>query len=120
MVASDVMSRGIDYPDLPFVVNFDLPHLPEEFIHRIGRTGRAGRSGVAYTLLGSEAMLIKIGNQVVALNERDFLKKIENLMGKRLSVAPKVPGPWRGDDGDEGVSFNASLLTRGRDLTHLD
>jgi superfamily II DNA/RNA helicase len=106
LVASDVMSRGIDYPDLPFVVNFDLPHLPEEFIHRIGRTGRAGRSGVAYTLLGSEAMLIKIGNQVVALNERDFLKKIENLMGKRLSVAPKVPGPWRGDEGDEGAPLD--------------
>jgi ATP-dependent RNA helicase RhlE len=97
------MSRGIDYPDLPFVVNFDLPHLPEEFIHRIGRTGRAGRSGVAYTLLGSEPMLIKIGNQVVALNELEFLKKIENLMGKPLNVAQKVPGPWRGDGDKDSV-----------------
>jgi len=91
------------------VLNFDLPHLPEEFIHRIGRTGRAGRSGVAYTLLGSEPMLVKIGNQVVALNERDFLKKIENLMGKRLLVAPKVPGPWRGNEDDEGVSKYGGL-----------
>ena len=51
LVATDVVSRGIDINDIKLVVNFDIPHDPEDYVHRIGRTGRAKRHGVAYTLL---------------------------------------------------------------------
>src|SRR5690554_7605026 len=46
LVATDVASRGIDIPQLPFVINYDIPNIPEIYVHRIGRTGRAGSEGV--------------------------------------------------------------------------
>jgi superfamily II DNA/RNA helicase len=52
LVASDVAARGIDIEDLPYVINYDLPNNPEEYVHRVGRTGRAGRSGKAYSFVG--------------------------------------------------------------------
>ncbi|MBD1556756.1 DEAD/DEAH box helicase [Vibrio sp. S9_S30] len=51
LVATDIAARGLDIPQLPQVVNFDLPHVPEDYVHRIGRTGRAGESGKAYSLV---------------------------------------------------------------------
>jgi ATP-dependent RNA helicase RhlE len=54
LVATDVAARGIDINDLPHVVNFDLPHVPEDYVHRIGRTGRAGQAGQAVSLVARE------------------------------------------------------------------
>ena len=54
LVATDVASRGLDIEDLPIVVNFELPHSPEDYVHRIGRTGRAGASGEAISLVEPE------------------------------------------------------------------
>ncbi len=54
LVASDVAARGLDIPDVSHVVNFDVPHHAEDYVHRIGRTGRAGRKGTAFTLVTSE------------------------------------------------------------------
>lgn len=54
LVATDVAARGLDIDDLPHVVNFDLPQVPEDYIHRIGRTGRAGSSGAAISLVCPE------------------------------------------------------------------
>ncbi len=54
LVATDVAARGLDINELPYVVNFDLPHNPEDYIHRIGRTGRAGQSGAAISLVSIE------------------------------------------------------------------
>jgi len=51
LVASDVAARGLDIPDVSHVYNFDVPHHPDDYVHRIGRTGRAGRSGVAITIV---------------------------------------------------------------------
>ena len=51
LVATDIAARGLDIEQLPQVVNFDLPNVPEDYVHRIGRTGRAGSSGVAYSLV---------------------------------------------------------------------
>lgn len=51
LVATDIAARGIDIAQLPFVVNFDLPNVPEDYVHRIGRTGRAGKSGLAISLV---------------------------------------------------------------------
>jgi superfamily II DNA/RNA helicase len=53
LIASDVAARGLDIPDVSHVFNFDVPHHPEDYVHRIGRTGRAGRSGTAITLASS-------------------------------------------------------------------
>ncbi len=54
LVATDIAARGLDIDDLPHVINFDLPQVPEDYIHRIGRTGRAGLSGVALSLVCPE------------------------------------------------------------------
>ena len=51
LVATDIAARGIDIDDLTHVINFDLPNIPETYVHRIGRTGRAGASGIAFFLL---------------------------------------------------------------------
>ncbi|MDA3811663.1 MAG: DEAD/DEAH box helicase [Spirochaetaceae bacterium] len=66
LVATDVACRGIDLHDLSHVVNFELPQIPEDYIHRIGRTGRAGKSGVAISL--------------VSYTEKNQLKKIEKIL----------------------------------------
>ena len=54
LVATDIAARGIDINDLPHVVNFDLPHVPEDYVHRIGRTGRAGAKGEAISLVSAD------------------------------------------------------------------
>jgi ATP-dependent RNA helicase RhlE len=55
LVATDIAARGLDIDQLPHVVNFDIPNVPEDYVHRIGRTGRAGRDGLAVSLVaGSE------------------------------------------------------------------
>ena len=77
LVATDVASRGIDIDALPHVVNYELPHVPEDYVHRIGRTGRAGNEGAAVSLVCAE--------------ERDQLRDIQRLLGKTL-VASEVEG----------------------------
>jgi ATP-dependent RNA helicase RhlE len=72
MVATDIAARGLDIPLLPHVVNFELPNISEDYVHRIGRTGRAGASGVAISLVCGE--------------ERAYLKSIEKLVGLQLPV----------------------------------
>lgn len=68
LVATDIAARGLDIDDLPHVVNFDLPQVPEDYVHRIGRTGRAGASGVAISLVCPE--------EAYALSElENFLKR---------------------------------------------
>ncbi len=73
LVATDVAARGLDIDDLPLVVNYELPHVPEDYIHRIGRTGRAGASGEAISLVAPE--------------EERYLADIERLLKKKIEVA---------------------------------
>ncbi|NOX08466.1 MAG: ATP-dependent RNA helicase RhlE [Gammaproteobacteria bacterium] len=73
LVATDIAARGLDIDQLPHVVNFELPNVPEDYIHRIGRTGRAGREGEAMSL--------------VCVDENKLLRDIERLMNREL---PKV------------------------------
>jgi ATP-dependent RNA helicase RhlE len=70
LVATDIAARGIDIDQLPHVVNYDLPNVPEDYIHRIGRTGRAGATGEAVSL--------------VCVDEHDLLKDIEKLIKREL------------------------------------
>ena len=70
LVATDIAARGIDISDLPLVVNFELPNVPEDYVHRIGRTGRAGMTGEAISL--------------VSADEVKLLQTIENLIGQTL------------------------------------
>lgn len=72
LVATDIAARGLDIPLLPHVVNFELPNIPEDYVHRIGRTGRAGASGEAISLFSPD--------------ETVFLRDIEKLVGMKLPV----------------------------------
>jgi ATP-dependent RNA helicase RhlE len=82
LVATDIAARGIDIDQLPHVVNFELPNVPEDYVHRIGRTGRAGAQGEAISL--------------VCVDEEIFLADIEKLIKQRIAreVVPGFePGP---------------------------
>ena len=73
MVATDIAARGIDINELPIVINYDLPDVPETYVHRIGRTGRAGNTGTAFTFCSQE--------------ERKLVNSIQKLTGKNLCRA---------------------------------
>ncbi len=97
LVATDIASRGIDIKELPAVINFDLPNVPEDYVHRIGRTGRAGATGLAISLVGRE--------------DQNYLRSIERLLQKPLKrellgpyvlperVAPEAPAAPRQSQG---------------------
>ena len=72
LVATDIAARGLDIEELPHVVNFDLPHVAEDYVHRIGRTGRAGATGEAMSLVCAE--------------DRPLLAAIERLINKKIEV----------------------------------
>lgn len=72
LVATDVAARGLDIPLLPHVINFELPNVPEDYVHRIGRTGRAGANGEAVSL--------------VSHDEMDYLRDIEKLLKHKISL----------------------------------
>jgi ATP-dependent RNA helicase RhlE len=77
LVATEVAARGLDIRELPHVVNYELPNVPEDYVHRIGRTGRAGASGQAISL--------------VAPDESGLLRDIERVLGRRIDVEPTPP-----------------------------
>ena len=85
LVATDIAARGLDIPLLPHVVNFELPNISEDYIHRIGRTGRAGASGEAISL--------------VSHDEEEYVRGIEKLLGHQLT-SEVIPG------------FEQSVLTK--------
>lgn len=74
LVATDIAARGLDIAELPCVVNYELPHSPEDYVHRIGRTGRAGASGLAISLVSAE--------------EERLLAAVERFIRRSLPVSP--------------------------------
>jgi ATP-dependent RNA helicase RhlE len=86
LVATDIAARGIDVDGISHVVNFDLPNVPETYVHRIGRTARAGAAGVAISLCGPE--------------ELTFLRDIEKLIGKAIPAIDRRPGSNRNEAPD--------------------
>ncbi len=81
LVATDVAARGIHVPDIAHVINYDLPDVAENFIHRVGRTGRAGERGIASTLFVRE--------------QRTELFQLERALGIRMERASSLNGESR-------------------------
>ena len=77
LVATDIAARGIDVDNLSHVINYELPNIPETYVHRIGRTGRAGASGIAFSFCDEE--------------EVEFLKDIQKLINKQIPVVSDHP-----------------------------
>jgi len=77
LVATEVAARGLDIKELPYVVNYELPNVPEDYVHRIGRTARAGSTGKAISL--------------VSPDESSFLKDIVKLLGRDVPTQPLPP-----------------------------
>ena len=72
LIATDVSARGIDIPNVDFVVNYDLPDYTENYVHRVGRTGRGDQRGIAYTFCSA--------------GEKDLLDEIQSFLGKKINV----------------------------------
>lgn len=79
LIATDVAARGIDIDELDAVVNFDMPNIPETYVHRIGRTGRAGNMGIAYSLCSAD--------------EKDYVKSIQQLINVQIPIQDEHPYP---------------------------
>ena len=82
LVATDIAARGIDIDDLTHVINFELPNVPETYVHRIGRTGRAGASGIALSFCDGE--------------EKEFLRDIQKLIARPIPVVEDHPHVMHG------------------------
>ncbi|PIZ05456.1 MAG: DEAD/DEAH box helicase, partial [Flavobacteriales bacterium CG_4_10_14_0_8_um_filter_32_5] len=77
LVATDIAARGIDISDLALVINYDIPNIPETYVHRIGRTGRASASGISISFCDVE--------------ERPYLRDIEKLIRQKVPVIANHP-----------------------------
>lgn len=88
LIATDVSARGIDIPGVEYVVNYDLPELPENYVHRVGRTGRGGKKGLAVSFCSNE--------------EKPLLKSIEEYIGTEVDVLKIDRGLY-----DETITFTA-------------
>jgi ATP-dependent RNA helicase RhlE len=81
LVATDIAARGIDIESLPYVINFDLPNIPETYVHRIGRTGRAGNGGISISFCGRD--------------EEPYWKDIQKLIKVNVKIIKDHPFPWK-------------------------
>ena len=79
LIATDVASRGIDITNVDAIINFDIPNIPETYVHRIGRTGRAGKSGIAFSFCSPD--------------ENEYIKTIETLIERPIKVIDEHPYP---------------------------
>ncbi|GAB3764052.1 DEAD/DEAH box helicase [Ramlibacter monticola] len=100
LVATDIAARGIDIDDLPHVVNYEIPNVPEDYVHRIGRTGRAGREGQAVSL--------------VCLDEEGFMQEIERFTKQTIPVQDVEGfGPEAGEQA-EPIAMGRQVLWGGK------
>jgi ATP-dependent RNA helicase RhlE len=84
LVATDIAARGIDIESLPYVINFDLPNIPETYVHRIGRTGRAGNGGISISFC--------------AKDEEPYWKDIQKLIKVNVKTINDHPFPWKDEE----------------------
>ncbi|SEG44056.1 DEAD/DEAH box helicase [Vibrio hangzhouensis] len=96
LVATDIAARGLDIPQLPQVVNFELPHVSEDYVHRIGRTGRAGETGKAYSLVCADEAKELFGierliGKLITRHELDGFKPVNAVPESKLDTRPIKP-----------------------------
>ena len=84
LVATDIAARGIDIESLPYVINFDLPNIPETYVHRIGRTGRAGNGGISISFCSKD--------------EEPYWKDIQKLIKVDVKTIKDHPFPWKEEE----------------------
>ncbi|HZX32400.1 MAG TPA: DEAD/DEAH box helicase, partial [Rhodocyclaceae bacterium] len=125
LVATDVAARGLDIDDLPYVINYELPHVPEDYVHRIGRTGRAGKRGKAISLVSAHEVgylveiekLIKRPIEQIEVAGFEPEAEYEYPPGnkkKRGSAPPKAPVAQRPERSDRPERERSSGGGRGR------
>ncbi|KAA3635500.1 MAG: ATP-dependent helicase [Bacteroidetes bacterium] len=98
LVATDIAARGIDVDDLALVINYDLPNVPETYVHRIGRTGRAKASGIALSFCAQE--------------EKTCLRDIQKLIKQKITVIDDHPFPDDGSTQDSNAANNPQKSNR--------
>lgn len=96
LVATDIAARGIDIESLPYVINFDLPNIPETYVHRIGRTGRAGNGGISISFCGRD--------------EEPYWKDIQKLIKVNVKIIKDHPFPWK--DGEPNPDAKPDLRNK--------
>lgn len=104
LVATDIAARGIDIQELAYVINFNVPNIPETYVHRIGRSGRAGKNGIAITISEPE--------------ENVYIRQIEKLINKKLIVIededfPQTEKPMTAE---EKKAWNKEKITRKKEF----
>lgn len=114
LVATDIAARGIDIPTLGVVINYDIPHVTGDFIHRIGRTGRAGREGLAITLLSpKEEIAIKDVERLMGRAiEREFIEGYVPKVDKEQRGARKLTDTKKKTDGAFGKKKSSTTPTK--------
>jgi ATP-dependent RNA helicase RhlE len=100
LVATDIAARGIDIDELTHVINFEMPNVPETYVHRIGRTGRAGASGTALSFCD--------------LDEKEFLRDIQKLIARQIPVVEDHPHVLYGGISTDAPVINASSNGNGQ------
>ena len=103
LIATDVASRGIDISDLDIVINFDMPNIPETYVHRIGRTARAGKQGLALSFCSRD--------------EKSYVKSIQKLLNKAIPVETEHPYPLEPKPDDKPKKRSGSKHKKGRKST---
>ncbi len=106
LVATDILSRGIDIDDIAMVINFDVPHDSEDYVHRIGRTARADRDGVAITFVSDE--------------EAYYFKQIEKFLEKTIDKTPLPEGLGEAPDYDELANRRGGAKTSAKSRRRKD
>ncbi len=125
LVATDIAARGLDIDQLPHVVNYELPNVPEDYVHRIGRTGRAGSEGAAVSLVDAEEvkMLADIERLLRQPIERIAVPGFEPTRGHRPAqphAGPAHPGRWSPSGragGSQPGTRNGAPASRGRPVS---
>jgi ATP-dependent RNA helicase RhlE len=108
LITTDVACRGIDIPEVEFVINYDLPDNPENYVHRCGRTGRAGNRGQALSFCDPA--------------EKEFLKAIEEYTGDEIDVFDVSKGDYLQilNDSDDGTNNWQKLIDQNNTFNDLD
>ncbi len=122
LVATDIAARGLDIDQLPHVVNFEIPNVPEDYVHRIGRTGRAGRDGLAVSLVsGAEhhlfediRKLVKVSIPTNTIEGFDPIEQPAKTPPKSGKSGPRNPGPSRNNNSRRRGGRNTSRTRNSR------